>query len=58
MSQKVKFSECFKNNLKNLIKIFDKNEKNEKSKKNGRINNIYPFWVVNFFFVGDFPHKS
>ncbi len=33
MSQIVKFSECFKNNLKNQIKILNKNEKNEKSKK-------------------------
>ena len=31
MSQKGKFSKCFKNNFKNLIKILDKNEKNEKS---------------------------
>ena len=31
MSQKIKFLKCFENNLKNLIKILDKNEKNEKS---------------------------
>ena len=57
MSQKVKFSECFKNNFKNLIKILDKNEKNEKSGKKSSDKSMY-IRKNGIFFCEDFPHKS
>ncbi len=41
MLQNIKFFKCLKNNLKNQIKILDKNEKNEKSGKKTSDKSMY-----------------